>query len=334
MLIRALFCLSAALVVCFSNSLRADDQWVTYEGKEGPGKGKHIVFVSGDDEYRSEEACPMLAKVLAVRHGFKCTVLFAIDPKTGLIKPDYQENIPGTHLLKDADMMVMHARFRDLPEDQMAPIIEFTNSGKPIMGLRTSTHAFNVKKADSPYAKWTWTSKQPAGGWGQAVLGETWISHHGNHGSQSTRGVINAGQAEHPILRSATDIWGPTDVYGVIHLQESDNILVRGAILTGMKPDDKPIDGPKNNPMMPLVWTREYKGETGKVSKVICTTMGSSTDLESEGLRRLVVNGCFWSLGLDVPAKANVEYVGEYKATAFGFGKYQKDLKPETFKLQ
>ncbi len=81
-------------------------QWVVYEGKGGPGNGKHIVFVSGDEEYRSEEALPMLAKILAERHGFKCTVLFAIDPKTGKIDPENEANIPGLKALQTADLMV------------------------------------------------------------------------------------------------------------------------------------------------------------------------------------------------------------------------------------
>ena len=59
--------------------------WVVYEGKKGPGKGKHIVFLSGDEEYRSEEGLPQLAKILAVQHGFKCTVLFSIN-KAGEIE--------------------------------------------------------------------------------------------------------------------------------------------------------------------------------------------------------------------------------------------------------
>ena len=53
--------------------------WCEYSGTEGVGAGKHIVLVSGDDEYRSEEALPMLGKILAVRHGFKCTVLFPVN---------------------------------------------------------------------------------------------------------------------------------------------------------------------------------------------------------------------------------------------------------------
>ena len=46
----------------------ADDRWVVYQGGQGPGQGKHIVLISGDEEYRSEEGLPMLGKILAVRH--------------------------------------------------------------------------------------------------------------------------------------------------------------------------------------------------------------------------------------------------------------------------
>lgn len=329
----SLIALLAASFVALPSGAGAEDQWVTYEGREGPGKGKSIVFVSGDDEYRSEEACPQLAKILAERHGFKCTVLFAIDPATGEIKPDHQTNIPGTHLLNDADLMVMFTRFRNLPDEQMKPIIDFTNSGKPIIGLRTATHGFNIN-AKSAYAKYTWTSKDPAGGWGQLVLGDTWISHHGHHGKESTRGAINPEKASHPVLRGVTDIWGPTDVYGIIHLPADAEVLVHGQILTGMKPTDPPLEGAKNNPMMPLVWTKSFKGDSGKTSRVLCTTMGASVDLESEGLRRLLVNGVYWGLGMEsqIPEKANVDLVGEYKPTFFGFGKYVKGLTPASFR--
>ena len=156
------------------------DPWVTYEGKEGPGAGKHIVLVTGDEEYRSEEAMPMLAKILAARHGFKCTVLFAIDPNDGTINPTVLNNIPGLEKLRDADMMIVFTRFRELPDEQMKHIIDFTNSGKPILGLRTATHAFNYKdNRNSPYAKYSFNSADPPGGWGRQVLGETWVNHHG-----------------------------------------------------------------------------------------------------------------------------------------------------------
>src|SRR5690242_18911290 len=69
--------------------------WVVYNGNDGPGKGKRVVLISGDEEYRSEEALPMLAKILAARHGFQCTVLFPINSVDGTIDPNVQTNIPG-----------------------------------------------------------------------------------------------------------------------------------------------------------------------------------------------------------------------------------------------
>ena len=311
----------------------ADDQWVVYEGKAGPGHGKHIVFVTGDDEYRSEEAMPQLAKILATRHGFKCTVLFAIDPKDGTIKPDHQTNIPGTEVLDEADLMVLFLRFRNLPDEQMKPIVDFANSGKPMIGLRTATHSFNYTSQDSPYAKYHWRSNDPKGGFGQLVFGDTWVSHHGDHGRQSTRGIINEKRADHPIVNGCEDVWGPTDVYGIERLKPDDEILLWGQVLEGMTPDDKPVEGGKNMPMMPLAWTRNYEGETGNKSRVFCTTMGAATDLVSEGTRRLLVNACFWGLEMDVPTNANVQLVGEYKPTPFGFGKYVKGVKPSDHKL-
>ena len=183
---------------------------------------------------------------------------------------------------------------------------------------------------DGRFAKYSFNSADPPGGWGQLVLGETWVNHHGRHGVESTRGVINEKLADHPILRGVDDIWGPTDVYTVSHLPPDAQVLVYGQVLEGMKPADKPVAGSKNEPMMPLVWVRDYQGEAGKTSRVICTTMGASVDLESAGLRRLLVNACYWALGLkdQIPEKSNVEYVGDYAPTYFGFGKHKPDLKP------
>ena len=76
-----------------------DQLWLEFKGTDGPGAGKHIVLVSGDEEYRSEEALPMMAKILSTHHGFDCTVLFAIDPETGEIDPEHQTNIPGLDAL-------------------------------------------------------------------------------------------------------------------------------------------------------------------------------------------------------------------------------------------
>ena len=317
----AVFILGVSTACCLAAQPQGKP-WVVYEGGKGPGQGKHIVFVSGDEEYRSEEACPCLAKILAVHHGFKCTVLFAIDPETGVIDPNNLNNIPGLEALDDADLMVIFTRFRHLPDDQMKHIVDYVNSGRPVIGLRTATHAFNYPKdSTSPYAKWTWRSTEWPGGFGQQVLGDTWIRHHGHHRHESTRGVIAPGQKQNPIVRGAGDIWGPTDVYGIDNLTKEATVLIQGQVLQGMEPTDGPVEGEKNNPMQPIAWTKSYTGETGKTCKVFTTTMGAAIDLESEGLRRLLVNACYWAVGMEdqIPAKACVDVVGEFKPNFYGY---------------
>lgn len=311
----------------------AQDAWITFEPGPGPGAGKQVVLLAGDEEYRSEEALPMLARILARRHGFRCSVFFTVDPSTGTIDPNNQTNIFGLDRLKTADMLILFWRFREPPDDQMRHLVDYLNSGKPILGIRTSTHAISYERnKQSPFARYDWRSKQWPGGFGQQVLGDTWISHHGDHGKESTRGILNPQQKDHPVLRGVEDIWGPTDVYGITHLPAEATILVRGQVLSGMKPTDPPVEGAKNDPMMPLIWVRDYKGETGKTSKAIASTIGAATDLESEGLRRLFVNTVYWAVGLEVPAKAEVTPVGDYRPTPFGFKGFKQGVKPADHK--
>lgn len=322
-----------------SQARAADKHWVVYEGGDGPGKGKHIVLISGDEEYRSEEACPQLGKILATEHGFKCTVLFAVDPKDGTINPNKNDNIPGLEALKTADLAIFFLRFRNLPDDQMQHIVDYVESGKPIIGMRTATHSFNIS-GKSKFAKYTWTSndKEYQQGFGRQVLGETWISHHGAHGRQSCRGIIAPGAEKSPILRGIKDgdVWGPTDVYGVrLPLPGDSQPLLLGQVLEGMKSTDKPVAGKQNDPMMPVAWTKTYKTSTGKVARVFTTTMGASQDLLSEGLRRLLVNACYWCLGMEdqIPEKTKVDIVGKFEPTPFSFNGYKKGVKPADHEL-
>jgi hypothetical protein len=316
----------------------ADDRWVVYEGQNGSGKGKEIVLVSGDEEYRSEEALPQLAKILSQRHGFKCTVLFAIDPADGTINPNQSNNIPGLEALKTANLLVLFTRFRDLPDDQMRHIVTYVESGRPVIGLRTATHGF-APKASETFARYGWQSKEWDGGFGRQVLGETWINHHGQHGKQSTRGIIAADMKDHPILRGIKDgdIWGPTDVYGVRLPMPADcRPLVLGQVLSGMQPTDEPVSGKQNDPMMPIAWVKSFATPAGKSARVFATTMGASQDLANEGVRRMLVNACYWAQGLEnaIPARSDVAIVGSYEPHPFGFGTFIKGVKPAEHALE
>lgn len=287
---------------------------------ELPGPGPHIVLLAGDEEYRSEEALPQLAKILSQRHGFRCTVLFSLD-KEGFIDPDEQQDQPGLESLETADLVVMMLRFRRWPEEQMRHFDDYYRSGKPILAIRTSTHAFAHESG--PFERYGWRSKIWPGGFGKQVLGETWISHWGSHGTEATRGVTESGAENHPILRGVKDVFGPTDVYEV-HPPADAEILMRGQVLAGMEPNSGPSermkgDQPINEPMMPILWTR---------GKVVTTTMGSAQDLANEGFRRLLVNSCLWLTDQPISASANVDLVGEYQPSAFGFGGFRKGIRP------
>lgn len=298
--------------------------------KAGTSNGKRVVLVAGDEEYRSEETCPMLAKILSQKHGFDCTVLFSVDPTEGYVDPNNQKNIPGTKALDNADLMIIGTRFRQLPEDQLAPFVTFLNAGKPVIGFRTATHAFSgsAKTGDFKWAEF-----------GLNILGEKWVSHHGRHKVEGTRSVVEAANSAHEVLRGVGEIFATTDVYGIANLdQKAATILLRGAVTETLDPASKAIDGPKNNPLMPLAWLREYTSPSGSAKgKAFCTTLGASVDFADENLRRLVVNTVYSLTGLKVPQKADVAYVDPFEPTFYSALKsdYYKtrNLKPTDYVL-
>jgi type 1 glutamine amidotransferase len=305
---------------------------VTYRGADGPGKGKHVVLIAGDEEYRSEDVMPVLGKILAQRHGFNCTVLFSISPD-GIIDPNAGTSLSNPEALDSADAIVMLIRFRKWPDETMERFDKAMRRGVPVIGLRTSTHPFQLPG----------TSKfKSYNNFGKEVLGEKWVSHWGKHKVEATRGVIEAANASDPILRGVTDVFGDSDVYEAAPPADA-KILMRGQVLEGMKPTDGPAnyskkraDGqeqPINEPMMPIAWTRVLKLDGGKTQNVFCCTMGAATDMASEDLRRLVVNGIFWSLGLDVPAKADVTTVGSFVPVMYGFNGFTTGVKPSVHAL-
>ena len=321
--------------------------WVAYEG-HGENAQYHIVLLSGDQEYRSEEALPQLARILSTSHGFLTTVLFtqhAHDP--GIVNPIPPVEIPGLHRLNGAHLMVIFTRFIALPDEQMQLIDDFLSAGKPVIGIRTATHAFAFQQG-APGSPWRHYGHAYEGeefgawrgGFGRLVLGEKWIAHHGEHRHQSTRGIVAPGAYGHPVRTGIGDgdIWGSTDVYRVrLPLPGDAQPIILGEVLEragdfdaddlhfGMRDTDPTpavadADGVTvNDPPMPIAWTRSYRLPDGRPGRAFVSTIGSSGDMLSEGVRRLWVNAAYWALGLDVPAHADVGIVGTFAPTQFGF---------------
>lgn len=261
-----------------------------------PDRRPHVVFVTGDDEYRSEITMPMIAAILDKAHGFRTSVAYARP------RPQTKDNIEGLDALATADLMVMFTRFRQLPDEQLQRILKFTESGKPMIGLRTTTHAFQYPKG-SPHAHLN-------DGFGADVFGQKWIVHHGHR--SSTDVASHAENASHPILRGVSPFRARSWLYHVAPLNGENTVL-----LDGTSVDSERAGRAAEFPLtQPVAWTRQFKG-----ARVFFTTLGHPKDFEHESMRRLLINAVYWGLGRDIPAggtKAAVQ--GTYVA-------------PETFDL-
>ena len=299
---------------------------VVWEGEQGPGKGKHIVFIAGDHEYRGEESLPALARIMARHYGFKCSFFVTTDPTDGTIKPG-SNHITGLEALKKADLMVLFTRFQAFRDDQMQHIDDYLATGKPVMGLRTTTHGFQGLKGK--FAKYNDGYKGPEKEWqagfGEAILGEHWVGHYGRNHRQSSRLQLEKTQAKHPILRGVKDVHTQCGGYNA-HPREGSIVLARGQILNGMKFDDPP-DTTKD--VLPVCWIRHYRRDNPR-SRVFATTHGASEDILNEGFRRMLVNAHLWCLGMDdaIAADNEVSFVGPYNPVTFNFGGYRKGIMP------
>ena len=321
-----------ALTLAFAAGPAADEP-LRYVGEDGgAGAGAKVVLLAGDHEYRSEEILPALARILAKRHGCDCTVLFTRDPETGDIDPA-ADHLPGFEALRDADLLVVALRFKDLPDQQMARVDDYFRRGGPVVGLRTATHAFKVPRGRE-FSQYDYRSELPdwAGGFGRRILGETWVSHYGGNHVMSTRLDLNPAAAGHPVLRGVQDVWVESGAYTADPAAGSE-VLAFVQPLRGMTPDAPPAEG---KPPHPGAWVRTYEplpyGDEKQGSRrAFCTTAGASEDLRNAGFRRLVVNACLWAAGREdrITGDLNVDLVGPYRPSGFAFGGHVKGARPE-----
>lgn len=292
----------------------------------GSSTPPRIVFVTGDEEYRSEESMPMLARILHRDHGFAVTVCYAVDP-AGRINPNVLDQIEGLEALEDASLMVLFTRFRRLPDDQLERIVRYAESGRPMVGFRTATHAFRY--GGGPHAS---MDEQ----WPARVFGQKWITHHGHFGDGKellTEVCLNPEFLDHPILRGVQPFRAYSWLYhvegGGDRLQgECQRLLIGKALRTSH--EKEPERFPSTNP---VAWTRHYTGASGIPARVFFTTLGHPFDFKLEPMRKLALNGIFWALGREdqiPPEGLRADPVGEYDPNNSGFGEaFKAGRRPE-----
>ncbi len=306
--------------------------WLAYSAAPGPGDGNHIVLVAADQEYRSEQSLPMLARILSASHGFHCTVLFSVN-EDGQVDPTRKirwqdetvtHRVPGLAHLEKADLVIWFSRLITLPEESMAHVYRYLDAGKPLIGIRTANHGFigfdyelDGRRID----------------FGNDVLGGAFRNHYGRWHQDSTRASVVPEHSGHPVLRGVTDVWGPSDVYRTYpegkSLPEDCTPLLMGQPLTGRQPTDPPNE--KLIPL-PVAWVKPWTGRAGQTARVFHTTMGSAKDFESAGLRRLVINAAYWCLAMEdrIRPDASVEIVGPYEPLPSGFNYEELGVRPRT----
>lgn len=286
----------------------------------------HLVFVTGDEEYRSEESMPMLARILKRDYGFDVSVCYAVNEE-GFIDPNVLDNIEGLEQLEDADMMVLFTRFRVLPDSQAHHILKFAESGKPMAGFRTTTHAFLYKDDEQ--------REHLNNDWPARVFGQQWITHHGHFDDGDaplTRVEVAQQMQSHPILQGVTGFDAYSWLYhvdgGQWKLQGDSEVLLNGTSLQSNHANAGRLDEyPLTNP---VAWTKTYTGTSGVPARVFFTTLGHPYDFKDTSMRKLALNGILWALGHEIPDEgANAEPVLPYEPNNSGFGdKFKPNMRP------
>lgn len=229
-------------------------------------KPKHIVFLFNENHYRPHETLPVFAKQLATERGFKTT----------LLKVESGRGVAGIEALKTADLLVLFVRREALPLAQFSALRSYLDAGKPLVAIRTASHAFSVKGAvPEGLANWETFDADVLGG-----------NYHGHHPAAAGLDVktVEANKA-HPILAGVElNGWhAPGELYMNAPIAKDTTVLLTGEIA--------------GQPVEPIAWTRNFKN-----SRVFYTALGHPDHFANPQFHRLLVNAMGWAMvGGDQP---------------------------------
>lgn len=238
-----------------------------------------LAMLIGEDEYQTERTLPEFA-VKYLGQGFRTQFVFASD--TDLY------DFPGIVSIMDADLLLVSVRRRLLPTEQLAWVRQFVQSGKPIVGIRTASHAFAPREGAPPPGHDAWPE------FDAAVLGGHYVGHHGNHPPNDPRTLVQVvpDARRHPITRGLKPMpqVTPSWLYKTSPLATGAERLLIGWV-EGREPPE------------PVAWT--YRPATG--NRVFYTSLGHPDDFANPEFRRLLVNGVYWAAGIDGAEAVNVQ---------------------------
>jgi nicotinamidase-related amidase/type 1 glutamine amidotransferase len=224
---------------------------------------KRLVMVISEDEYKTEVTLPEYA-AKNLGQDFKVDYVFS--------SADEKNNLPMIGLLNDADLALISVRRRVLPIPQMEVIRRFIEGGKPVVGIRTASHAFELRDAAPPpgYADWQ--------GFDKTILGCDYTNHFGNE--RTSQVLIAPGAEQSPLLAGVKPFPSGGSLYKSLPLTDGAQIL-----LIGQLDDDKTQE--------PVAWTFQRKDG----GRTFYTSLGHVNDFKQESFTRLLTNGLKWAAG-------------------------------------
>ena len=229
-------------------------------------KRPSVVFISAENEYSAAETLPVFASELELHHGLCCEILQASTAAKG----EGIHSISGMETLANADLAVVYARRRGFQADQMKYLREFLDRGKPLIGLRTTSHAFDSRGSAPKEGHDEWVKFDPE------VLGG---NYHGHYGAGPVATITPAaGVDNHPILKGIElPLRSNGSLYKASPLAAGTTLLLVGTI-----PDQTPE---------PVAWTHQFKN-----SRVFYTSLGHPDDFANPQFRKLLTNAVFWAM--------------------------------------
>jgi type 1 glutamine amidotransferase len=218
-------------------------------GEQPAGLKIHLIGVG---EYEAAQSLAGFKKHLEQDYRVECTASLGGNGK----------KLDNLDPLKTADLLVIFARRLNLPEEQMAILREHWQKGRPIVAMRTSSHAFQPE--DNAI-------------FDRKVLGGDYTGS----GSYTTpfKAIAAKDQAGHPVLKGV----GPITSRGYYN----NGKLAEDAVVLQV------VESERKTPL-PVTWTHTYKA-----GRTIYTSMGVPEDFKDENFRRLLRNAIFWTAQRD-----------------------------------
>lgn len=224
----------------------------------------HLVMLIAEREYKTKDTLP----AFAAEHlaDFKVTSVFE--------DPDDRNRFAGMEAVREADVLLVSVRRRTLPPEQLALVREHVAAGKPLLGIRTASHAFAIRKGKAPEGRALWQD------FDATVLGGNYQGHYGNPKKDGPQVMIARTKTNHPILKglSPNTFRSGGSLYKTKPIDDDTTLLLSGTF------DGKPAE--------PVAWT--HIGPAG--GKVFYTSLGHVEDFAAEPFQRLLKNAVRWSV--------------------------------------